>query len=247
MYSKRLVKNNGKIIMNHWTKEKLQAEILAMQDLKYQKFHSSLLPGVENVIGVRMPLLRKLAKQVLKGDWQNYLQSALQETSNYYEEDIIQALIIGTSKISCQEQHAYIKAFVPKINNWAVCDLFCSTLKEAQRYKQEYWEMLMPYFNSCNAYDLRFASVMLLNYFTDDEYAEEALKLLEAIKHEDYYVKMGVAWAISIFYIKQPQLTLPMLQQNNLDTFTHNKAIQKIRESFRVSKEDKEMLNKFKR
>ncbi len=247
MYSKRLVKNNGKIIMNHWTKEKLQAEILAMQDLKYQKFHSSLLPGVENVIGVRMPLLRKLAKQVLKGDWQNYLQSALQETSNYYEEDILQALLIGTSKISYQERCAYIKEFVSKISNWAVCDLFCSTLKEAQRYKQEYWEMLMPYFNSCNAYDLRFASVMLLNYFTDDEYAEEALKLLEAIKHEDYYVKMGVAWAISIFYIKQPQLTLPMLQQNNLDTFTHNKAIQKIRESFRVSKEDKEMLNKFKR
>ena len=233
--------------MTHYTKEKLQAELFTLQDLQYQKFHSSLLPGVENVIGVRMPLLRKLAKQVLKGDWQNYLQSALQETSNYYEEDILQALLIGTSKISYQERCEYIKEFVPKISNWAVCDLFCSTLKEAQRYKQEYWKMLMPYFNSCNAYDLRFASVMLLNYFTDDEYAEEALKLLEAIKHEDYYVKMGVAWAISIFYIKQPQLTLPMLQQNNLDTFTNNKAIQKIRESFRVSKEDKEMLNKFKR
>lgn len=233
--------------MTHYTKEKLQAELFILQDLQYQKFHSSLLPGVENVIGVRMPLLRKLAKQVLQGDWQNYLQSALQETSNYYEEDIIQALIIGTSKISCQERHAYIKAFVPKINNWAVCDLFCSTLKEAQRYKQEYWKMLMPYFNSSNAYDLRFASVMLLNHFTGDEFVEEALKLLAAIKHEDYYVKMGIAWAISIFYIKQPQLTLKLIKQNNLDDFTHNKAIQKIRESFRVSNEDKEMLNRFKR
>ena len=88
---------------------------------------------------------------------------------------------------------------------------------------------------------------MLLNHFTDDEFAEEALNLLEAIKHEDYYVKMGVAWAISIFYIKQPQLTLKLIKQNNLDDFTHNKAIQKIRESFRVSNEDKEMLNSFKR
>jgi 3-methyladenine DNA glycosylase AlkD len=78
-------------------------------------------------------------------------------------------------------------------------------------------------------------------------FVEEALKILQAIKHEDYYVKMGVAWAISIFYIKQPQLTLPLLQENNLDDFTHNKAIQKIRESFRVSKEDKEMLNGLKR
>ena len=233
--------------MDCWTKEKLQVELKALQDLQYQKFHSSLLPGVENIIGVRMPLLRKLAKEMLRRNWRSYLDVEISKPNTYYEEDIIQALLIGTSKLSLPERHAYIKAFVPEINNWAVCDLFCSTLKEAQYYQEEYWQLIVPYFNSSNAYDLRFASVMLLNYFTDDEYAEEALKLLEAIKHEDYYVKMGVAWAISIFYIKQPQLTLPMLQQNNLDTFTHNKAIQKIRESFRVSKEDKEMLNKFER
>ena len=233
--------------MELWTKESLQAELFALQDLQYQKFHSSLLPGVENVIGVRMPLLRKLTKGILNGDWQNYLQAVLPEKSTYYEENIIQALLIGTSKLSWQERHAYIKEFVPKINNWAVCDLFCSTLKEAQYYQEEYWQLIVSYFNSSNAYDLRFASVMLLNHFTGDEFVEEALNLLEAIKHEDYYVKMGIAWAISIFYIKQPQLTLKLIKQNNLDDFTHNKAIQKIRESFRVSKEDKEMLNGLKR
>ena len=233
--------------MDCWTKEKLQAELKALQDLKYQKFHSSLLPGVENIIGVRMPLLRKLAKEILRGDWRSYLDSSVAEPNTYYEEDNIQALLIGTSKLSWQERHAYIKEFVPKINNWAVCDLFCSTLKEAQYYQEEYWQLIVPYFNSSNAYDLRFASVMLLNHFTSDEFAEEALNLLEAIKHEDYYVKMGVAWAISIFYIKQPQLTLKLIKQNNLDDFTHNKAIQKIRESFRVSNEDKEMLNRLKR
>ena len=233
--------------MERWTKECLQAELFALQDLQYQKFHSSLLPGVENVIGVRMPLLRKLAKEILKGDWQNYLQSELPKESTYYEEDIIQALLIGTSKLSLQERHAYIKVFVPKISNWAVCDLFCSTLKEAQRYPEEYWQLLMTYANSKNAYDLRFLAVMLLNHFTSNEFAEEALKILQAIRHEDYYVKMGVAWAISIFYIKQPQLTLKLIKQNDLDDFTHNKAIQKIRESFRVSKEDKEMLNRLKR
>ena len=233
--------------MDCWTKEKLQAELKALQDLKYQKFHSSLLPGVQNIIGVRMPLLRKLAKEVLRGDWRSYLDSSVAEPNTYYEDNILQALLIGTSKISLQERHTYIKAFVPKINNWAVCDLFCSTLKEAQYYQEEYWQLIVPYFNSSNSYDLRFASVMLLNHFTGDEFVEEALNLLEAIKHEDYYVKMGVAWAISIFYIKQPQLTLKLIKQNNLDDFTHNKAIQKIRESFRVSNEDKEMLNRFKR
>ena len=233
--------------MNCYPKERLQVELFALQDLQYQKFHSSLLPGVENVIGVRMPLLRKLAKEILKGDWQNYLQSELPKESTYYEEDIIQALLIGTSKLSLQERHAYIKVFVPKISNWAVCDLFCSTLKEAQRYPEEYWQLLMSYANSKNAYDLRFLAVMLLNHFTSDEFAEEALKILQAIRHEDYYVKMGVAWAISIYYIKHTQLTLKLIKQNDLDDFTHNKAIQKIRESFRVSKEDKEMLNRLKR
>jgi 3-methyladenine DNA glycosylase AlkD len=233
--------------MDCWTKETLQAELKALQDLQYQKFHSSLLPGVQNIIGVRMSLLRKLAKDILRGNWREYLDVEISKSNTYYEEDIIQALLIGTSKISLEERHAYIKEFVPKISNWAVCDLFCSTLREVQYYQKEYWQLIVPYFKSSNAYDLRFASVMLLNHFTGDDFAEEALNLLEAVKHEDYYVKMGVAWAISIFYIKQPQLTLKLIKQNNLDDFTHNKAIQKIRESFRVSNEDKEMLNRFKR
>ena len=88
------------------------------------------------------------------------------------------SLLIGYLKE--KDQMSHVKKFIPKINNWAVCDLFCSTLKEAQRYPQEYWQMLMPYFNSTNAYDLRFASVMLLNHFTGDEFAEEALNLLKA-------------------------------------------------------------------
>lgn len=233
--------------LGRWTKEKLQAELLALQDLQYQKFHSSLLPGVENIIGVRMPVLRKLAKEILKGDWQSYFDAEISKPSKFYEEDIIQALLIGTSKITWQERQVYIRTFVPKISNWAVCDLFCSTLKEAQKYPQEYWQLVAPYFNSSNAYDLRFVSVMLLSYFTNDIYAKEALKILQSIKHDDYYVKMSVAWAISILYIKQPQLTLNLLQDNSLDDFTHNKAIQKIRESFRVSEEGKEMLKVLRR
>lgn len=233
--------------MERWTKESLQAELQALQDLQYQKFHSSLLPGVENIIGVRMPLLRKLAKEMLRDDWRSYLDSAISEPSTFYEENIIQALLIGTSKMNLQERFAYIRSFVPKINNWAVCDLFCSTLKEVQRYQEEYWRLATSYANSKNAYDLRFLAVMLLNHFTSEDYTEASLKILQGIKHEDYYVKMGVAWAISIFYIKQPKLTLPVLQQNFLDDFTHNKVIQKIRESFRVSKEEKEMLNGLKR
>lgn len=220
----------------------VQEKLLALQDLDYQKFHSSLVPGINNVIGVRIPILRQLAKEMLRGDWQAYLDTALPQTSTYYEENILQALLIGTSKLLWQERHMYIKAFVPKIDNWGVCDIFCSTLKDARTHPQEYWQLLTPYLASDKAYDLRFGAVMLLNYFTDQPYTQVSLDLLHKIQHDDYYVKMGVAWALSIFYIKQPQLTLPLLHDNHLDTFTHNKAIQKICESFRVSQAEKEML-----
>lgn len=220
----------------------IRQELLNLQDFKYQKFHGSLLPGVENIIGVRMPLLRKLAKEIIKGDWETYLEQALQTKDIYYEESILQALVIGTAKTDYKTRLNYAERFLPKVTNWAICDLFCSVLKDAKTHPDEYWQFIEPLFNSSKAYDLRVGSVMLLNYFTDDEHTPKALELLQSVKHDDYYVKMGVAWAISIFYIKQPQATLQVLEAKTLDKFTHNKSIQKICESYRVSKEDKESL-----
>lgn len=227
--------------------DELRRQLLGLQDIKYQKFHGSLLPGVENIIGVRVPLLRKTAADLISCSWQEYLEAALPMTDMYYEETVMQGLLIATAKMSLQQRLDYICRFLPKISNWAVCDIFCASLKEAKKYPDAYWQLVLSACQNKAAYYQRFTAVMLLTYFTDDAHAEKALTLLTHLPSQDYYVRMAAAWAVSIFYIRQPDKTLPLLQNNCLDAFTHNKAIQKICESCRVSPADKAFLRKLKR
>lgn len=214
-------------------------QLLLLQDIKYQKFHTKLIPGSHNIIGIRAPILRSLAKKLLINDWQEYLDETISQQDTYHEETILQGLIIATAKIPVEQRLKLIKNYLPKITNWAQCDMFCSTLKETIKYPDQYYNLIKQSCHAEEAYIIRFGIVMLLTYYTGDTYAKKSLELLQGICHDDYYVKMAVAWAISIFYIKQPELTLPLIVNNNLDTFTHNKAIQKICESFRVSEQDK--------
>lgn len=227
--------------------DELRQKLLAMQDIKYQQFHGSLLPGIENIIGVRVPLLRKTAAVIAAESWQEYLDEALPLTDIYYEETVMQGLVITLAKMPLSQKLEYITRFLPKINNWAVCDIFCATLKEAKKYPDRYWQLILDACQSEAAYTQRFAAVMLLTYFTDDSHVQDALNLLTKLPSQDYYVRMAVAWAVSIFYIQQSQATLPLLQSNTLDTFTHNKAIQKICESRRISTETKQQLRLLKR
>lgn len=228
-------------------KEIVLQELLLSQDLQYQKFNSSLIPGTDNIIGVRVPILRNTAKKLVTNNWQEYLDEVLTQQDSYHEETIIQGLIIATAKIHYTERLRLIQQYLPKISNWAQCDIFCSTLKEAKKYPNEYWKFISHCCKDQNTYIIRFGVVILLTYYTDRKYTNDALELLHKINHDDYYVRMAVAWAISIFYIKQPELTLPLILDNSLDLFTHNKAIQKICESFRVSKEDKSYLKTLKK
>lgn len=227
--------------------DELRQKLLAMQDIKYQQFHGSLLPGIENIIGVRVPLLRKTAAVIAAESCQEYLDEALPLTDIYYEETVMQGLVIALAKMPLSQRLEYITRFLPKINNWAVCDIFCATLKEAKKYPDRYWQLILDTCQSEAAYTQRFAAVMLLTYFTDDNHVHDALTLLTKLTSQDYYVRMAVAWAVSIFYIQQSQATLPLLQSDTLDTFTHNKAIQKICESRRISAETKQQLRLLKR
>ena len=227
-------------------KEIVLEELLAARDLAYQKFMSKLLPGINNIIGVRVPDLRKISKKLQKNFWQEYLTETIHDSNQYHEETLIQGLVIATAKMSLEERLHLIQAYIPKLNNWAQCDMFCSSLKEVKKYPKEYWSLATSYCQASTTYKLRFGIVMLLTYYTNEEYAHMALNMLKSIKSDDYYVNMAIAWAISIFYIKQPQLTLPVLCNNNLNDFTHNKSIQKICESLRVSQKEKAYIKTFK-
>lgn len=222
--------------------DNIREQLFEKQDLKYKEFHSSLCPNVDKIIGVRVPELRKMAKEIAGNNYEKFLEQAQDE---YYEERLLQGLVIGYAKISIEDTFKHLKKFVPKINSWAVCDTTCSNLKITKKYMKEMWQFLEQYINSKNEYEIRFALVMYLNYYLTDDYIDEILQKVDKISNKEYYVQMAIAWLISFAYIKQKEKTEEYLLKNNLDVFTHNKAIQKICESFRVSKEDKEKLRRY--
>lgn len=177
----------------------VRAKLLELAEPEYQKFASSLIPGISNLLGVRIPELRKLAKGIANGDWRSYLQQA---SGEFFEEVMLQGILIGHVKAEPAEKLKHVAAFVPKIDNWSVCDTFCSGLKFTKTNKELVWDFLQPYLRSEEAYDIRFGVVMLLNYYIDETYIDRVLHILDRIRHEAYYVRMAVAWALSMCYVK---------------------------------------------
>ena len=154
-------------------------------------------------------------------------------------------MVIGLAKMPIQEKLQQIKKFVPKIDNWAVCDVSCAGFKVKE--KEQLWEFIKTYQNSKKEYELRFMIVMMLDHFVEEKYVQSIFATIDTIKNDEYYVQMAVAWLLSVLYVKFPKETLVYLKRTNIDNFTFNKAIQKMIESYRVNKEDKEMLRKLKR
>ncbi|MCI8352768.1 MAG: DNA alkylation repair protein [Clostridia bacterium] len=224
--------------------EEIEKRIFELADTEYKEFHSGLCPNTNNIVGVRVPVLRNYAKELAKSDFRTYLNNA---KDDYYEETMLQGMVIGLSKMDIEERLNYIKKFVPKINNWAICDVFCAGLKFTNKNKEIVWEFLKVYNNSVEEFELRFFIVMLLDFYITDKYINEVISILDNIKHEGYYVKMAIAWTISVAYIKYPETTIKYLMNNTLDDFTYNKALQKIIESYRVSNSDKKIIRSMKR
>lgn len=223
----------------------VQEELLELADEGYRAFHKSLIPGCElPIIGVRTPILRKKAKELLKGEWRLYLDNG---TEDYYEEIIIKAFVIGMAPMEKEERFRRIREFVPRITNWAVCDIFCGSLKFTKKNREEVWEFIKSYMTSDKEYEIRFGVVMALDYFADENHAKEAFGYFDRITNEGYYVKMAVAWAVSIYFVKVPEMTMEYLKHNMLDDWTYNKSLQKITESFRVEKAVKEEIRGMKR
>lgn len=212
-------------------------------DIKYREFHSKLVPNIATFRGVRLPVIRQLARMISAEDSSSYLDGA---SFDSYEECMLYGLIIGTLKGNFSSIEPYITRFIPYIDNWAVCDCFCSSLKIAKGYKAEMLDYILPYLDSDSEYEVRFAVVMLMDYYVEDEYIDMLLHRFEHIKKDAYYVKMAVAWAISVCYVRHCAKTLSFLQKNNLDAWTQNKAIQKIVESRRVSDADKILVKSYK-
>lgn len=231
-----------------WTEEtygQLLREFETLSDEKYKSFHAGLVPGIKRLYGVRMPQLKAIAKQIAKGDYRSFLQIAKDST---YEETVLQGLVIGFIKAPAAEILALTAGFIPMIDSWAVCDSFCSGLKIAGKNKKLFWDFLIPYLQSGQEYQIRFAVVMLMDYFIVPDYIDGVLAILKSVSHEGYYVKMAVAWAVSVCFIKFRDKTLDFLGNwDTADDFTYNKSLQKILESYRAADGDKAVIRGMKR
>lgn len=226
-------------------KQKIKEEIFVLSDKKYKEFHSNLCPGTSNIIGVRVPVLRSYAKELSK---EYKIEDLLKTIDNeYYEEIMLKGMLIGLDKKEFNCILKEIEDFVPKIDNWAICDVFCAGLKITKKYKKEMWEFLQYYLKSDKEFFIRFGVVMLLDYYIEDEYIEKDFRIFDTIKNDAYYVQMAVAWAISICLIKFYDRTVKYLKTANLDKFTYNKAIQKAIESYRITDEQKIELREMKK
>ena len=225
-------------------REKIRKELDKIAEENYRIFAAKLIPNIDNLLGVRLPKLRKIAKKIVQLDYDYYLAM---DNHLYFEEVMLQGMIIGEIKLPWTERSRYVKQFISKIDNWSVCDSFCCGLEFEVSEKELVWQFLQPYFASDKPYDIRFAVVMLLFYFVDDEYAQKAFTLFDQIKNDDYYVKMAVAWAISIYFRELPTLTMSYLQKNQLDDWIYNKALQKITESLKVDSSTKIIIRSMKR
>lgn len=223
--------------------ENLREYLYKAVDEKYREFQNSLCPNVNNILGVRIPKLREMAKTIAKDNPIEFLEKYVCE---FYEEKMIYGLVIGYMKSDLETRIKYLNKFVPMIDNWAVCDCACSTYKFTQKNMEEMFEYIKKYVFSNKEFEVRFACIMLMDYFLIDEYIDEVFQIFNNIKLDKYYVEMAIAWAISVAFIKSEKKTRDFLDNNSLNVSTFNKALQKIIESNRVDDKTKEEMRKMK-
>lgn len=213
----------------------IKNELELLKDEEYKKFSEKLLPGI-SIIGVRLPVLRKLSKK-----------TKLEElTDDTFEEIMLQGMIIGQIKDFGKFKNECLK-FLPKINNWSVCDSFVSSLHITKSHKQEMFNFLESLLNSDKTFIKRFVLVMFLRYFLDDEYIDRVLVNLKNIKLDGYYVEMAYAWCLAEVYLNYRDRFYCFFKENytNMTNFTIKKTISKIKESNKTKKSDIIELEKF--
>ena len=217
----------------------IRVELFKMQDMDYRDFNSKLIPTVdkESMIGIRTPDLRKYAKQLGKSsDVIEFLQTL---PHKYFDENQLHAFIISEIKDfkNCIDE---INRFLPYIDNWATCDQLSP--KVFKKYHNELFEYIKDWLKSDKVYTLRFGIGMLMEHFLDEDFDILYPEIVSKIRSGEYYINMMIAWYFATALAKQYESVIPFIENNSLDIWTHNKAIQKSIESYRITDEQKAYL-----
>lgn len=219
-------------------------ELFALQDVTYGDFQAKLTPQIPRdlFIGVRVPAARKLAKKLVKElETADFLRNL---PHNYFDENMLHGLIISEIKDfdSCL---VAVEAFLPYVDNWAVCDIMSP--KIFKKNKRALLDKIKEWSASERIYTCRFGMEMLMTHFLDEDFKEEYLEIVSSVHSQEYYVNMMIAWFFATALAKQWDASIKYLENSRLDIWVHNKTIQKARESYRITAEEKEYLKSLKR
>ena len=222
--------------------EKIKEYLLSNQDIKYRDFTLPLMPTVDEktFIGVRLPVLKKYAKDLDVKTRNEFLNELPHE---YHEENILHAFILSNIK-DYDEFINEVNVFLPFVTNWSVCDTLCN--KYLVKYRDQLIKEVYKWLKSDEIYRVRYAVKCLMNYYLNEDFKEEHLDKVVEVKLDDYYVKMMIAWYLATGLAKNYDQFIKAIEEHRFDEFTHNKAIQKAVESYRVSEDHKTYLKTLK-
>ena len=245
----------------------LRRRLADLSEPEYRAFVTKLLPGVDGILGVRVPTLRVLARKIARNCGREFLNAVLdvptfslhdaakheqskQRDFRSYEERLVVGFVVAETILNFEQRLDAIAAFVPHIDSWAVCDSFSASLSISKDCCDKFWELLARYVKSSRPYEVRFAVVATLNHFLEMDCLAavfERANQIAARRLGEYYVDMSLAWLVAEAFIRFPDATLKFLERNDFDDFTFNKSLQKIVESRRVDEATKNEIRRLKR
>lgn len=220
--------------------EELETLLLSLAEPEFYKFTSKLMPGTTNVLGIRLPKLREIAKEICKEDWRMFLTYP----SHYFEHTMIRGFVIATAKMDVDERIEMTRKFIPEITNWSLNDSFCCSWKFGKKDSDKVWNFCLELLGKHEEFPSRVGAIMMMDYFIDKEHIVPIVENLVSLPRCGYYLDMGVAWALSVCFIKFPSETEERLFDGRLENEVLTMTVRKICDSFRVEKQDKERLKR---
>lgn len=250
-------------------RQDIREQLFAMAEHGYQKFSAALIPGVENMLGIRLPQLRRLAKEIAKSDWRDVLT----EEDYYFEERMLRGMVLSYASKDMDEMLPYIEAFIPLVDNWSICDSVFMGMDIFQRDRERAWKFIEPYLVSHKEFEVRVALIIMMQHLLKCDkngkkiprlrtvdasnlldvseekgmYIDRVLEEVDKVDTTDYYASMAASWLIAEAFCCYPYCTYEYLKRNHLDDRTYNKGIQKIIESRIPTDEVKDVLRGMKR
>lgn len=214
--------------------------LLSLQDLKYKEFNSRLINTKLEIIGIRVPMLRIIAKKILKTDVEKFFSLV---NNKYYEEVFLEGIVLANG--SEEKLDKYLMNFISKIDNWGICDSFCSSLKIINKKQGKYWIYFTGLIDPSKEFQTRVSLIILMNYYLNNNYIDRVLKIVSSIKTDYYYINMAISWLLSVAIINYKDKVIGLLKEKSLGKFVQNKTISKISDSYRVDKKTKDLVKKF--